>query len=152
MTTKTGIAATIQGRASVCCEHTRRFQQKAYRGGILLISGHRGFFPFLNLIIYGFDACFVSLGCMLPIKHIIQVVTWWYAGLLALQPNDVERGSNNFVGMLGRGIPKVGSGHHLISSALFHPLDFKEAAISQVRVSNRLSIGIVSMYVELLQK
>jgi len=74
VTTKTGIAATTQGRASVSCERTRRFQQKADKGGILLISGHRRFLPFLNLIIYGFDACFVSLGCMLPIKRIIQVV------------------------------------------------------------------------------
>lgn len=59
---------------------------------------------------------------MLPIKHIIQVVTLLYAGLLTFQPNDVERGSDNFVGMYQVvELLKMGSDHCMISLVRFHP-------------------------------
>lgn len=45
---------------------------------------------------------------MLPIKHIIQVVTLLYTGLLTFQPNDVERGSDNCGNVSGCGIAKDG--------------------------------------------
>lgn len=59
---------------------------------------------------------------MLPIKHIIQVVTLLYARLLTFQPSDVERGSDNFVGMHQVvELLKMGSDHHLISLVQLHP-------------------------------
>lgn len=59
---------------------------------------------------------------MLPIKHIIQVVTLLYAGLLTFQPNDVERGSENFVGKHQVvELLKMGSHHRLTSLVVFRP-------------------------------
>lgn len=88
----------------------------------MLISGQRCLVPFLNLIIYRSNACFLSPGCVLPIKHIIQVVTLLHAGLLTFQPSDVGRGSDNFVGMHQVvELLKMGSDHRLISLVLFHP-------------------------------